>query len=55
MSRLLAKARQALLTDPVTQKPLEPVEIVAGGLGLVAAMVMIVAIIDLALGLGAGQ
>lgn len=55
MIRLLTKARQALLTDPVTHKPLEPVEIAAEGLGLLAACVMIAAILVLALGLGAGQ
>ena len=55
MSRLLEKARRALLTDPITGEWLETGEIASLCAGLAAALVLIIALIDLALGLGAGQ
>jgi len=45
MSRVLDKARDALLTDPVTGERLEPVEIASLAAGVVVAALTIVAMI----------
>lgn len=55
MIRLLRKARHALLTDPVTGAPLDAVDIVSLVYGLVVTFVVIMEMIILGLGLGAGQ
>ncbi|WP_303763464.1 hypothetical protein [Sphingobium yanoikuyae] len=52
MIRLLAKARQALLTDPVTGEPISPAMVVAW---TYIAFVMAMSVLFLSLGLGAGQ
>jgi hypothetical protein len=55
MIRLLIKARHALLTDPVTGKPLHWIEVVGLFYGLLFATATILAAIAMALGLGGGQ
>lgn len=55
MSRLLHKARRALLTDPVTGEPLHWVEVVSLFYGLLVTTAIIMAAIAFALGLGGGQ
>lgn len=55
MSRLLHKARRALLTDPVTGQPLHWVEVVSLFYGLLVTAAIIMAAIAFALGLGGGQ
>jgi hypothetical protein len=52
MIRLLAKARQALLTDPVTGEPLNPAMVAAWTF---TAFFMVMTMLMLSLGLGAGQ
>ncbi len=52
MIRLLAKARQVLLTDPVTGAPISPVLVAAW---TYIAFFMAMSVLILSLGLGAGQ
>ena len=55
MTRLLAKARAALLTDPVTRAPLPPQDVISLVIGLWTAFGVILAMLVLGLGLGGGQ
>lgn len=52
MIRLLAKARQALLTDPVTGEAIDPLDLIEWA--CVASM-SVIALLVLSLGLGPGQ
>ena len=52
MTRLLEKARQALLTDPVTGEPISPAMVAAW---TYTAFFMVMTMLMLSLGLGAGQ
>ena len=55
MTRVLGKARDALLTDPVTKEPLDVVDMISLVSGLVIAVIVILAMVILALGMGSGQ
>lgn len=55
MRRLVAKGLRALLTDPVTGEPLDAVDMVSLVYGLAVTLFVIMEMIILGLGLGAGQ
>lgn len=55
MNRALAKARAALLTDPVTGLPLSAGERASLAIGLAVAVAVLAAMLVLGLGLGGGQ
>lgn len=55
MRRLVAKGLRVLLTDPVTGAPLNAIDRISLAYGLSVAFVVIMEMIILSLGMGAGQ
>lgn len=55
MSGIMDKARRALLTDPVTGEPLDRMQRLSLAIGAVQGVLVIVAMLIVALGLGAGR
>ncbi|WP_169800558.1 hypothetical protein [Sphingobium cloacae] len=51
----MEKALRALLTDPVTGDPLDPMDCISLAMGLCVAVLVILAMLVMSLGMGAGQ